>query len=219
MKVKLIPVIEIGYNNQGIPTPEKWPYWSHPVLWNSYNTACYAKAGFKDEFTPYLPGSSFYALSGLSEGNLTKIIVDHTYGFINKQYDRHQASPLNGGYVLNVDDTDIYFPQCCGDLSDINYWKKLVFNDQLSFYAGHPEPQIEIKKDTIIFDFEEGEFDEHFVPPPAYDKIEIYKADLKNAINQVNTELDLFANVIKKINITERLNIPDMDKLLIWDDE
>ncbi|WP_419700727.1 hypothetical protein [Mucilaginibacter sp. NFX135] len=218
MKVKLIPVIRIGYHNQGIPVPEKGPYWSYSALWDNYNAANYIKAGFKDRFKPYLSGSTFYTLSSLSKDNLIKIIKDHAYDIINNKYARTEASPLNGGYVLNVDDEDIYFPQCCGDLSDINYWEKLVFNNQLSFFAGHPEPQLEIKKDTIIFDFEVGEFDEHFVPPPAYNKVEVHKIDLKGAIEHVNAELHHFADVIKKISIAEQLDIPDIDKLFIWDE-
>lgn len=218
MKIKLIPVIDLGYHNQGIPLPEKSPYWSYPILWDNYNSANYAKAGFKDKFRPYSPGSSFYTLSSLSEDNLTKIIKDHTYNLINNKYTRAQASPLSGGYVLNIDGADVYFPQCCGDLGDINYWENLLFNNQPSFFAGHPEPQLEITKDTILFDFEVGEFDECFVPPPAHNKIKIYKADLKTAVDHVKAELHIFANAIKKINVTEQLNIPDLDKLLIWDD-
>ncbi|NHA06419.1 hypothetical protein G7092_21595 [Mucilaginibacter sp. HC2] len=218
MKVKLIPVIEVVYYSEDIPMPEKSPYWTYPVLWDNYNAANYIKAGFKDKFKPYLPGSTFYTLSSLSEGNLTKIIKDRVDDITKNKYARTEVSPLNGGYVLNIDDVDVYFPQCCGDLSDINYWKELVFNNQLSFFAGHPEPQLEIKKDTIIFDFEVGEFDEHFVPPPAYNKIEVNKVALKAAIEHVNAELHRFADTIRKISIAEQLDIPDIDKLLIWDE-
>uniref|UniRef100_UPI00289F1EEB hypothetical protein n=1 Tax=Sphingobacterium sp. TaxID=341027 RepID=UPI00289F1EEB len=49
MPLELIPVIEIGYNNQGIPTPDKYPYWEYPMLWDKYNAESYKKAGFKDD--------------------------------------------------------------------------------------------------------------------------------------------------------------------------
>jgi hypothetical protein len=47
MKVELVPVIEIVYSNQGIPEPDKFPYWSYPDVWDKYNADCYEKAGFK----------------------------------------------------------------------------------------------------------------------------------------------------------------------------
>ena len=49
------------------------------------------------------------------------------------KYEREQASALFGGYVLRIDGHDKYFPQCCGDLSDIHYWEKLT-NGKDGFY-------------------------------------------------------------------------------------
>lgn len=78
MALELIPVIEIGYNNQDIPTPDRSPYWKHPILWDQYNAESYKKAGFKDDLKPYLAGSSFYRLSEITDSNLTKLVIDHT---------------------------------------------------------------------------------------------------------------------------------------------
>ncbi|MGA9650547.1 hypothetical protein [Pedobacter sp.] len=41
MTVELIPVIEIGYNNQDVPTPGKYPYWDYAELWDKYNSDSY----------------------------------------------------------------------------------------------------------------------------------------------------------------------------------
>jgi hypothetical protein len=38
MTIELIPVIEIGYNNQGVKEPDKYPYWEYPALWDNCNT-------------------------------------------------------------------------------------------------------------------------------------------------------------------------------------
>lgn len=59
MTVELIPVIEIGYCNQGIPVPDKYACWDHPTAWNIYKQESYTKAGFTGELRPYLAGSFF----------------------------------------------------------------------------------------------------------------------------------------------------------------
>ncbi|QQT54542.1 hypothetical protein I6I98_04605 [Sphingobacterium multivorum] len=79
MALELIPVIEIGYHNQGIPTPDKYPYWEYHILWDKYNAESHKKAGFKDDLNPYLAGSSFYRLSEITDSNLTKLVIDHTH--------------------------------------------------------------------------------------------------------------------------------------------
>ena len=37
MTIKLIPVIEIGYNNQDAPMPKKCPYWEYPDILKKIN--------------------------------------------------------------------------------------------------------------------------------------------------------------------------------------
>ena len=97
MTVELIPVIEIGYNNQDVPTPDKYPYWEYAELWDKYNSESNKKAGFKDELKPYLAGSSFYRLSEITDKNLTKLVIDHTQEMRDGKYEREQASALFGG--------------------------------------------------------------------------------------------------------------------------
>ncbi len=219
MKVELIPVIEIGYNNQDSQVPDKYPYWKYPEIWDKYNYESYEKAGFKDKLNPYLPGSSFYRLRDITESNLLKLTKDHTEQMRLGNYDREQASPFFGGYVLRVDGRDKYFPQCCGDLSDIQYWEKLVTDKKETFYQGHPEPKVKIKDEIITFDFTVGEFDEHFAPPPPDNHVKVDIPSLKQAIELVKIELKVFANRLKKINVDEQLNIENIDKLLVWGDD
>ncbi len=216
--MELIPVIEIGYNNQGVTTPDKSPYWEYPELWDKYHSDNFQKAGFEDNLKPYLAGSSFYRLSEISENNLTKLIFDHTKDMREGKYNREQASPLFGGYVLRIDNQDKYFPQCCGDLADIHYWENLAEGNESGFYAGHPEPQVKIKDDKIIFDFTVGEFDEHFVPTPKENIIYFDTTSLKIAIEKAKMELEIFEQRIKRINQDKKLNIDRISELLIWND-
>ncbi len=217
MTVELIPVIEIGYHNQDVPTPDKYPYWDYPELWDKYNSDSYKKAGFKDEIQPHLPGSSFYRISEITDNNLTKIVIDHTQDLRVGKYGREQASALFGGYVLRVDGQDKYFPQCCGDLADIKYWENLASGKEQGFYAGHPVPQVKIQGDKITFDFTVGESDEHFTPTPSENLVHFDIPSLKKAIETAIMELDKFEQRLEIINQNEKLNVDNIGGLLIWD--
>lgn len=218
MTVELIPVIEIGYNNQDIPTPDKYPYWDYPELWDKYNSDSYKKAGFKDEIKPYLPGSSFYRLSEITNSNLTKLVIDHTQEMRDGKYEREQASALFGGYVLRIDQKDKYFPQCCGDLSDIHYWEKLA-NGKDGFYAGHPQPKVKIETNKVVLNFSVDEFDEHFVPTQKDVFVSLDILSLKTAIEIAKQELQTFGLRLEQINRDNNLNIDKICELLIWNDE
>jgi len=217
MTIELIPVIETIYCNQDVPTPDRFPYWEYPALYDKYNSDVFKSAGFKDEMKPYLPGSVFLRLSDITDNNLKKIVFDHTQDLRDGKYGREQASAFFGGYVLRIDGQDKYFPQCCGDLADIQYWKNLANGIEKGFYAGHPEPQVKIQGDIITFDFEVGESDEHFAPTPGENTVCFDILSLKNAIEIVKTELATFEERLEKINQDENLNIDNIGGLLIWD--
>lgn len=216
MIVELIPVIEIGYNNQNVPKPDKYPYWKFPELWDKYNNESYKKAGFIDDLKPYLAGSSFYRISEITDNNLKKLVTDHTQELRDRKYEREQASAFFGGYVLRIDGQDNYFPQCCGDLADIEYWKRLS-NEQIPYYEGHPAPLIKFEDSNIVFDFSVDEFDEPFQPTPPESILSIDRLELKKAVEKVKTELKTFEQRLEKINEDEKLNIDNIAGLLIWD--
>jgi len=214
MTIDLIPVIEIGYNNQDVKSPDQYPYWDNSEVWDRYHKECYGKAGFKDEMKPYLKGSSFYKLTDISHDNLIKLTKDHTEEMRTGKYSREQACAFFGGYVLQVDGQDKYFPQCCGELSDIIYWERLA-NGQTSYYEGHPEPETKFKGDFIVFDFS-GDEDDPFQPPPPDTILKIDKSSLKKAVEKVKVELKDFAEKLREINTDENLNIENIESLLIW---
>jgi hypothetical protein len=217
MTIELIPVIEIGYNNQDVSVPDKYPYWEHAELWDKYNADSYRKAGFKDDFKPYLAGSSFYRLNDITDDNLTKIVIDHTQDMRDGMYGREQASALFGGYVLRIDFQDKYFPQCCGDLADLKYWENIANGKEQGYYAGHPEPKVKIQGDKVTLDFTVEESDEHFTPTPMDKIVQFDIPSLKKAIEIVKAELTAFEKRLYKINLDEELNIVNIGGLLIWD--
>lgn len=216
MTVELIPVLEIGYNNQDVPVPDKYPYWENAAIWDKYNQDGYLKAGFKDPLKPYLAGSSFYLLTDITEDNLIKLTRDHTEDLRNEKYTREQASAFFGGYVLRINGQDKFFPQCCGDLSDIIYWEQVVNGNKNAHYEGHPAPMLKVTADSIIFDFLFDEYDEPFQPIPPDTILQVDRSYLKKAIEQVKEELVSFSERLQKINETEQLNVVHIDELLVW---
>lgn len=218
MAIELIPVIEVGYNNQGVTEPDKYPYWAYPDIWDAYNEQSYQQAGFKDKLKPYLSGSSIYKLTSISDDNLIKLTVDHTQELRDGKYERQQASAFFGGYILRIDGCDEYFPQCCGDLSDINYWERLA-DGQGSYYNGHPGPYIRFEGMNVLLNFSVDEFDEPFQPTPTKLILTVDRNELKKAVGKVKTELQVFEQRLNQINEVEKLNIDNIGGLLIWGNE
>jgi len=217
MKVKLIPIIELGYNNQGIKPPTAYPYSNNQEIWFEYRNASLQKADFKDEFEPYLKGSPFYEPAKITNRNLEKIVVDNTEEFINGIYGRDQVCCFFGGFVLKVNGADKFFPQCCGDLSDLMYWEK-ISQGQHAAYEGHPAPVYKFSSNQVILDFTVGEYDEHFIPTPPDTKLEINLEDLNLAVTNAKITLNKLAERVIKINQKLNLGIESIDDLLIWGD-
>lgn len=140
---------------------------------------------------------------------------NHTQDYILGKYKREECCSFSGGYVLKIEGIDKYFPQCCGELSDIIYWER-VSEGQISYCEGHPCPNLIINSESIVFDFSISEHDEPFEPPLEDEKIEIKRSSLILAVKEAKKELDNFAERLKRINSSEGLNIADIEKLLIY---
>lgn len=217
MKVELIPLIEVGYNNQDVETPDLityYPFWKHAEIWDKYHAECYKLAGLKDQMKPYLPGLSFYLLENISDNNLTKLVADHIK--VAQDYNE-RCCALFGGYVLCINGEPFFYPQCCGQLSDIKYWEELSKGNPNAYYEGHPAPKIKIEGPYITFDFGPDAADEPFVPPVEQLTLSISVNDLKIAVAGANDKLKVLAGRLNKINIEEHFNIPDIDLMLIWE--
>jgi hypothetical protein len=186
MTIELIPVIEIGYDKQD------------------------------STLFPYLSGLKLFKLPEISDESLAKITISHTQEMRDGIYERAEACSFWGGYVLKIDGKDKYFPQCCGELSDIQYWAKISIG-QHSYHEEHPSPQIKFENDIIEFDFSVDESDEQFEPKPEEIKLSIDKYELQKAVEKAKEELLDFEKRLIKINETENLNIEDIGGLLIWE--
>jgi len=218
MKIELIPVIEITNYDQDIATPVSGPYWKFPDDWEAYNIATNSKAEYSDKLRTYVKGSSFYKISEINDEDLLKII--HKEIAIQQTEENlginDLTSPFSGGYILKIDDVNKYFPQCCGNLGDIEDWINLFEDQDPYFYMGHPSPQIKKIGNKIIFDFLNSEIQDPYVPPVLEDQLEVDENELKIAVGDAKKELDTFANKLIRINSTKNLNIPEIDKILIY---
>lgn len=218
MDVRLIPIIEISSYCDEIQTPDG-PYWKYPDTWESYYSDCNKLVGYTEPLKAYYPGLPFYLLTEISDKNLANLIQRHTFQDNQNEIDREQICPFFGGYVLSIDGEDCFFPQCCGDLSDIYYYEGLLKGETSTFYQGHPAPKVNKTGNQLIFDFSVGEHDESFIPLPPRDKVSIQKDELKRAIEKAKQELVLFSQRLNWINEKEQLNFKNIDNLLVWGEE
>ena len=216
MKLKLIPVIELGHANQGIKPSEQARYQENPADRDSFNNVSRKKAEDTDALEPFDPGLSLYEIEKISDHNLGKIVLDHTEEFRKGEYERDESSPLFGGYVLEIEGERLFYPQCCGDLGDIQFWRNIAEGRQ-SYYEGHPAPTVRFERNEIIFDLNIGKFDEEFSPIPQKRIFKFKQGDLANAIKFTELILKKFVERIRLINEKERLNIERIEDLLVWE--
>ena len=126
------------------------------------------------------------------------------------------ACPLFGGYILQVNNENLFYPQCCGDLGDIQFWRN-ISTGKNSYYEGHPQPVISFADNFVKFNLNIREHDEEFTPIPMKRNFEIDMNELKQAITETEKKLKVFAEKLITINTVEHLNIYRIDDLLIWE--
>jgi hypothetical protein len=165
--------------------------------------------------SPYHPALPFYRLCDLSDDMLKAVVLEHTAALHAGEYERDDACPLFGGYVLRIDNEDKLFPQCCGDLSDIVYWRRLS-DGQHAICEGHPAPEVEFQGDMVRLDCAVWEHEESFVPRPPENIIIIKKTELQKAVQHVMPQLKMLGRRILTMEQEEALGIPDIDYLLNW---
>jgi hypothetical protein len=157
--MKLTPVIEIAYCNQGIDPPTLYPRIKHSSEWDRYRVATHQKAGFEMPMEPLREGLFLFRPEDISEFNLEKLVREHLDSV--KEYGEDPI-PLSGGFALEESEGILLIPQCCGDLSDIGFWRAVSQGREAPNWEAHPLPTVTYKQGSAFFtctddyeDFEE----------------------------------------------------------------
>ncbi|RYU82856.1 hypothetical protein [Hymenobacter persicinus] len=213
MTVELIPVIEVGYHNQSLPAPTNFPTWKYPAEWDEYTALSHAKAGFPAPLVPFVPGLGFYRAIDIELGNLAKLTVDHLQGYFDGTWALEDTCAFFGGYVLRLDGQNVLFPQCCGQLNDIIYWKHIAKYGRAAYYQGHPAPSVTFTPDEVVFDCREK--DEGF-QPETLPEIRVSRPALFEAYDKAVQELSVFAHRLQQVQQNQQLAVGDIANLLIY---
>jgi hypothetical protein len=153
----LIPVLEIVFYHEDVPAPQQLHYLDRGELWDEFYEKQHLLAGLPDKLIAYSKGIPYYELSSISDENLAIFITKGIDNMDEADFASDEATLFQGGYVLRIDDEDIFFPQCCCDLSEISAWQELVTDEPCGFYQGHPSPTVQKVGNKIILNFEEDE--------------------------------------------------------------
>jgi hypothetical protein len=146
--LELTPVIELGYYNQGNDSPPLRKKREFSTHWAEYRRECMRLAGMPDPIPPEFSGTDFYSVEALSGARLEWLIKQHISDYLHEP---EHIGPFFGGYILSDENGTLLNPQCCGDLSDVMWWKRVSYMRESVYYNGHPCPELEFKDDLINF--------------------------------------------------------------------
>lgn len=207
-KVELIPVVEIE-NYARVPWPGYQACQKKRVR-KEYVSEVIRQAGFLD-LKPYRPGFQLCRAVNISDRDLALLVMEHTKNLRAGLWDRDECCPLFGGYVLRVNGQDMFFPQCCEDLSNLAFWKGY------SSYNGHPQPDYLESGGSVFLEFycDYEEFD----PPPVKERLVLPSSALSSAVDRAEKELRVFGEHLKRVNERYGLELDDIENLLIWGGE
>lgn len=202
--MNLIPVIEFQpglYSTKDYEIPKYQDFDGWDKYWkNSLADAgiigleAYKKASWFVETEKLIAHSQ--AIEIIVKNELADIEPNSELDFIE------QLSSFDGGYILEVDGTNIIYPRCCGRLEDLQEWKdasEFLDNNEKTLWIGHPWLIVSSINQEYIKIREIAECGE----PPEPVTFELSRNDLKLSIAQAQNQLAKFYQValpiLKKI--------------------
>jgi len=151
-----------------------------------------------------------YKLSEISTSDLKKAIELHV-----SDLPFEDCCALFGGYALKVDEEFVLFPQCCGLLSEINDWKKILNKDFEPFYLTecHPSPKFQKVDNEVLIECDSSSEKFH---PKTENYIRLNYETLTIAIKEVCNELE---EISKKLNqFNSDFKTKSVSRKLIWEE-
>ena len=187
MEVELIPVIEVDTRHQ---------------------EAIEAFASIP----PFAANTPFYRIAGIPLSAIETLVKVHLRGYFDGKWAIEEQCGFFGGYVLCLDGQNVLFPQCCGELSDILYWKHLAKYSRSAYYNGHPVPEVTFTNDEVVFDCR-NDYEEF--RPFAPLEIRVAKSALSAAYDQALGELEVFARQLEQVQYDLPLPVENIAHVLI----
>ena len=201
MKIELIPLIELPtFKYSDLEEISDLNLKSRLLIERNYT-------GVKD----LIPLNNMqYKVTDISDSDLKKAIELHISDLPIKD-----SCSLFGGYALQINDEIVLYPQCCGLLSEIDDWKKLLKNDFKPFYLSecHPSPKFKKVKDEVIIECDSN--DESFYPKTK-NIIKLDYESLKIAVKNVIKELEEISKRLDKFSA--EFNAKNISRILIWEE-
>jgi hypothetical protein len=198
----LTPVIVLGhYHHVNIAKPnfQERSIWS--PAWQAYRQECMRLSGMPEPIPPTVPATDFYTLNCFSGDRLEWLIHEHVDEYINEP---QHISSFFGGYLLSDATGVLLYPQCCGELSDVMWWKHLCYSQKLVYYNGHPGPDVRFDNGLVHFVCEEEyePFD-----PLSKPRFSVPHAELVSAYETMLPQLLAFKNGLELT--VDRLKLPN----------
>jgi hypothetical protein len=198
--MNLIPVIEF---EPGLYSTNdyKIPKYQNIDGWDKYWKNSLADAGII-VLEAYKKGSWFVEIEKLIEHyQAIEIIIKNELAHIEADPELdliEQLSSLYGGYILEVDETNIIYPQCCGRLEDLQDWKdasEYLENTEKMLWIGHPWLMVSAINEEYLKIRQTAEYGE----PPEPVTFELSRNDLKLSITEAENKLAKFQQVVLPI--------------------
>lgn len=139
----------------------------------------------------------FVPLSDVPTPALPALIEAHLQPLASANRPIEETCPFFGGLVLAVDEEYVLYPQCCGDLSDVEGWMRTLAPDFHSgplAKEGHPCPEAVRTGDRI--ELRCSDEDEPF-DPPVQSPLAVSVPELRRALDEAMQELVAFRSRIR----------------------
>ncbi|MBO0356356.1 hypothetical protein J0X19_00225 [Hymenobacter sp. BT186] len=188
MKAELIPVIEVDLR--------------HPEV-----------AEALASISPFAVNTPFYRITDIPLGAIKALAKAHLQGYFDGERIIEEQCSFFGGYVLRIDGQNTLFPQCCGELSDIVYWKHVAKYNRGAYCNGHPAPEVLFTTDMVLFDCR-VDYEEFRPYTPL--EIQVAKSALSAAYDQALLELEVFARQLEQIQLELPTPVESIAHVLIY---
>jgi len=208
-QIKFIPLIEptIKKDRESEIIPSG-THLTNTSEWDIYQKHELGK-NYKNFPEPISNGIYQYRLFDIDIEDLERVIDLHIGGT-----DINESCSLFGGYAVSRNGVIELFPQCCGLLEEIQFWKNILQDDFDDFYLMecHPSPLITKRNSEIIIHCKTG--DETFISLTNNEEIRLDYNETKLAFIELINELTVFS--AKLDSLSDKFNTKNISNTILW---